>query len=360
MTLFVNNRFMNLLTASRKDVRQEHRPVPSPSAALVLPFNPKMTPRSDLDLLVQNMQASAERSLLAAHPSGEAMPVIRKLQQLLRSLNFSTHRTGVALFASGDIGKTLYVDFAVEPRMIIDQPFRVRELADCKPAHKEYLLLLLTGTQSKMYRNNVSGLRLVKSNTPQNIYAYLNEVPEKTGNFSEISNRHEVMLNKFMHYMDEGLGAVLKAYPLPVFVAGTERVAGHFGRITRHEKNIAGYVYKHCIDANEQELEEVLHPMLEDWRQLTGRMLLLQIEKAAEAGKLICGIGEVTKVARCSNSRIIIIEEALSQARHGGGFYREDPIDEIVEKVLDNGGAVEKLDKASLSKYGNIALIRYD
>ncbi|HVS96886.1 MAG TPA: hypothetical protein VHE54_10380 [Puia sp.] len=347
---------MSLPAIRAKNIREQRSGSAAAHAAIVLPFDPKMTPRRELDALLQSLQASAEKQLLETYASGAAMPVIKRLQQLVRSLNFSTHRRSVALFASAEEAKALYLDFAVEPRVIIDGPFRVRDLAECKPEGKDYLLLLLSGKQSKMYYSTASGLRLIKSNTPQNIYAYLNEVPEKTGNFSDRNDRHEVMLNKFLHHMDEGLGAVLKAYPLPVFVAGTERVAGHFARITRNDRNIAGYVYKHCIDASVKELAEMFQPMLDDWRQVTDRLLLLQMEKAAEAGKLVCGIEEVRKAARCSNSRIVIVGRSSAGA---DAFYREDPIDEIVEKVLENGGSVEQLDAATLAGFGPIALIRY-
>jgi hypothetical protein len=319
-----------------------------------------MTPRHDLDSQVQHMQAAAEKALLAAHPSGEAMPVIRKMQQLLRGLNFSTHRIAVALFASVDTGKLIYLDFVVKPTLIVDKVFRIRDLADCKPDGKDFLLLLVSGNQSKTYVSEGGGLRLIKSNSPQNLYAFLNEIPEKTGNFSTTTDRHEVMLNKFLHHMDEGLGAVLKVWPLPVFVAGTERIAGHFSRITRHDSHIAGYIYKHCIYASEPELENLMHPLLENWQQVNSRLLLSQMEKAAGAGKLVCGIEDVRKAAQCSNSRVIIVEgDAFSEESSGETFYREDPVDEVIEKVLENGGTVEKLDKASLSTYGDIALIRY-
>ena len=336
---------MNLQSVSAQKAGREKRLDSPPCVTLVLPFNPKMTPRHDLETQIQNMQASAEKDLLTAHPSGDAMPVIRRMQQLLRNLNFSTHKTGVALFASAGIGKTIYLDFTVERKAIIDGTFRVRDLADCKPGRKEYLLLMLSGAQSKTYIYDDAGLRLIKNNAP---------------NFSDTGDRHEVMLNKFLHHMDEGLGAVLKAYPLPVFVAGSERVTGHFGRITRHGHTIAGYIHNDCIYANERKLEEMLAPVLENWRQVTGRLLLSQMERAADAGKLVCGIDEVRRAARCNHSRVIIVEENSRHERAPGeAFYREDHIDEIVETVLDNGGTLEKLDGASLSRYGSIALIRY-
>ncbi|HWB92858.1 MAG TPA: hypothetical protein VG605_13435 [Puia sp.] len=347
---------MNTLTLAR-DARVAGTPATlQPTIALVFPFDPKMTPKSQIEAAVKRILAMAEEDLLARHSAEEAMPVLKRLQQALRGLNYSTHKRSVAVWVSPAISGTTYMDFAVEERIFIDQPFRVRDLADCKPSGKEYLLLLLSGRESKMYLKTGNGLKLIKSNGPQTIYAYLNEVPERTGNFSDPGDRHEVMLNKFLHHMDAGLGQVLKAYPLPVFVAGAERITGHFARITRHTRNIAGYVYKHCMDARENELESLLQPMLDNWRQLRHQLLLLQLEKAAEAGKLVCGLEEVRKAARCSNSRLLVIENSEASAHE---FFTDGPLDAVVEKVLSNGGDVEKLDSRLMTKYGPIVLIRY-
>jgi hypothetical protein len=93
----------------------------------------------------------------------------------------------VAISVSKNTTKTTYLNFKVEAQITIDQPFRVTDLADCKPAEKEYLLLLLSSRESKMFLKTAKGLRLIKCNTDT------------------------VELNKFLHLMDVGLGAVLKA-----------------------------------------------------------------------------------------------------------------------------------------------------
>jgi release factor family 3 len=357
----INATSMNI-PAFTKQIAPRKTAASPPTVAVVMPFDPKMTLKPKLETAVKRIMETVEKALLANHSSEEAMPALKHLQQGLRGLNYSTHKQSVAVFASTDTARATYMDFPVDERIIIDTPFRVRDLADCKPAGKEYLLMLLSGTHSRMYRKAIdNGLQLIKSNTPQSIYAWLNEPPTRSGNFSDPDERHEVMLNKFMHHMDEGLDAVLKIYPLPVFVAGTDRITGHFASITRHQRNIAGYLHKHCMDCSETELEEMLRPQLDNWHQLRQQLLLLTMEKAAEAGKLVCGIDEVRKAARCSNSRVVIIERTPNAEGNDSPatFYTENILDQLVEKVLENGGVVEKLDPGLLGKYGPIALIRY-
>jgi hypothetical protein len=347
---------MNMPTLTQNNPQLQMPAAIQPSVAIVFPFDPKMTPKADLDLTVKRLLGTVEKELLARHTAVEAMPVIKRLQQALRGLNYSTHKRSAAVWVSASKAGTTYMDFAVEERLFVDQPFRVRDLANCKSSAKDYLLLLLSDTESKMYLQNGHGLKLIKSNGPQSIYAYLNEAREKSGNFADREERHEIMLNKFLHHMDEGLAQVLKAYPLPVFVAGAQKVAEHFSRITRQARNIAGYVHKHCIHSTPQELETLLQPMLDRWQQLRQQLLFLQLEKAAEAGKLVCGIEEVLKAARCSNSRLVVLERTQDNPT---AFYTDGPLDQIVEKVLENGGDVEKLDPGTIGRFGPVALIRY-
>jgi hypothetical protein len=125
-------------------------------------------------------------------------------------------------------------------------------------------------------------------------------------------------------------------------------VAGHFAQLTRNARHIAGYIHKQALDLSTKELEKLLEPAVANWNQTRESLLKTQLEKAAEAGKLVCGLEEVRKAAKCSNSRLVVIERDAS-----------GDVDQIVEKVLENGGDIEKADSETLAKYGPIALIRY-
>src|ERR1700750_3212957 len=78
-------------------VRQAH-----PQVTLVLPFEPKMTPRAILEQKLKDWQSEVEKDLMIGYSSQEVLPVINKLRQLCRNLNFSTHKRSLALFVSPD------------------------------------------------------------------------------------------------------------------------------------------------------------------------------------------------------------------------------------------------------------------
>jgi hypothetical protein len=100
------------------------------------------------------------------------------------------------------------------------------------------------------------------------------------------------------------------------------------------------------VDALAERLDQ-----LDDARQ---RVTLRQIETAVDAGRLEDGIDQVREAADSRNSRLLVFEKDQAQQ-----FYKEDSIDDIVEKVLNNGGDIKEVDKDALEKFHHIALVRY-
>ncbi len=350
-------------TTTTREQKVIERKETLPSVSMVLPFEPKMTAKSEWEPVLKAALRKAEKQLMAVYSSEEAMPLITKLQYLLNNLNTATHKRSIAIFVSPVVEKVMYMDLPMQEKIVVGAPFRVRDLVNCRKKGIEYLVLLLSARQSKMYRSEGTGLRLIKSNAPQNVYAYLNEVPERTANFSDPSGRRETMLDKFLHQMDAGLSLILKAYPLPVFVLGDSREAGHFAKITHNDKHIAAYIHKSCLEAGEQQLLDYLQPYITDWQAVSRQDALRQVEKAHDAGKLAIGLDEVSKMAKYKSSRLLVVEEDMAAAslspNAGPDFFISDKVDTIIEKVLENGGDVQWVDKDRLKEYGHIALIQH-
>ena len=320
-----------------------------PLVVLVLPLDGK-DPRYD----IKNAIAKAESVLLSTHRIEDATPVIRRLHHLARNINFPPQRSSAALFVSGKVEKICYMAMKVEPQVIIDEPFRVRDLARCKRRDAEFIALVINGKQAQIYHGYKHPLRLVPIHRPEKLYTWLNEVPEKTGNFSDPDDRHETMLDKFLRHIDADLGEILNTSPLPVFVIGAERTIGHFAALTHHARNIAAYIPKDFAPESHQQLLDALTDSLGELETTIQRITLRQIESAVDAGRLEDGIDQVSDAADNRNSRLLVFEKDQPSK-----FYKEDSIDDIVEKVLSNGGDIKEVDKGALDKFHHIALVRY-
>lgn len=85
-----------------------------------------------------------------------------------------------------------------------------------------------------------------------------------------------------------------------------------------------------------------LHP----WNKHQLRFLL---HKAHEDGKLCCGLKAVWNTATHRKGRLLVVEEN----------FMEELVDDIIEKVLKDGGDVEFVEQGVLSGYQQIALIEF-
>ena len=165
---------------------------------------------------------------------------------------------------------------------------------------------------------------------------------------------------------------LLHAYSLPLFVMGTPRILGQ--RPSPKRKNIIGYIQGNYEEATEAELGEALLPYVNDWKKVKTEDLRLQLNKAADAGKLSHGIAEVWRAASQNRGRLLIVERILStepnmaktaasslkpKEPHNKFSYIKDAVDDVIEKVLERGGDVEFVDEDELLRYDRIALIQY-
>jgi hypothetical protein len=345
-----------------------------PAVSIILPFEPVMSSKNELKYKLKLSVQKVESELMKDYAMDKALPVILRLKNLVRNVNFNTHKKSVAIFVSPLIEKILYLDIAVEEKIIIDESFEIRDLVCSKKELHRYLLLVLTGKSLKIYLGNTGQFTRIVSEVPENIGAYENDIPERVANFSDPSYRKEVMLDKFLRHVDMGLDILLKAYPLPLFVMATGRTIGHFKKKSKNKQFVIDFIHGNFEESTEVELKETIQPYINDWKNVKQQNLLQILNTAMGAKKLALGIKEVWKAAQQKKGRLLVVEKNYSVAAQQGAdpeiiyqkdfsdnnsFYIKDAVDDIIEKVLENGGDVEFVDPNLLIDYGHIALTLY-
>ena len=281
----------------------------APAVSILLPFEPKMSLKHELEHKLKTVAGKIEKELLANFTSEKAHAVITRLQHILSHLNFNTHKKSIAIFISPEVEKVFYLDIVVKEKIIIDDCFEIRDLINNKKQNKQYLILHLTGKYSKMYLADNHKIDIIKSNVASNIYAYERDMPERVPHFDDPEKYKEKLLEKFLHHMDDGLTMIHAAFPLPVFVIGSEKILGHFKKITKNQSAIVEYVHGGYEDLKESEIAKIIEPQIADWSRIKQMTLLRQIEKAMDDHKLAHGIKEVLDAAIHKNCRLLIVEK---------------------------------------------------
>jgi hypothetical protein len=345
-----------------------------PAISVIMPFEPKMGLKTELMHALDMAADKVERELLEQYPADMEVLMMRKLRSIIKNLNFNTHKKSIAIFLSPVFEKVLYLDIPVEEKIIIDESFEIRDLVYSKKQMHKYLLLQLSSKEYRIYLGNSEDFIRIVSNTPDAADAYINDAPERVANFSDNQERKEILLDKFMHHADNALDIILQSYNLPLYVMGTQRVLGHFKKLTKHLGMVTGYVNGNYEEMTIPELKSVLEPYITDWQKVVQKDVLNKLDEAIGKQKLASGIRDVWREAAAKKGRLLLVEKNyMYAAEHGSSdeiiykaiepfnkfSYIKDAVDDIIEKVLENGGDVEFVEEGLLKDHHHIALILF-
>jgi hypothetical protein len=344
-----------------------------PAVSIIMPFEPKMSLKTELMHALKLAADKVELELQENYPDEMSTLVMQKLKGIFKNLNFNTHKKSIAIYVSPVFEKVLYLDISVEEKIIVDESFEIRDLVYSKKQLHKYLVLMLSSNESRVFLGNSETFVRLVSNTSQSV-AFENDAPERVANFSDAADAKEILMNKFLLHSDNGLDIILNAYHLPIFVLGVDRILGHFKKLTKHGAAVIEYVPGNYEEATTEQLKKILAPYITDWQKVKQKDLLNQLEEAANKNKLATGMREVWREAMNKKGRLLMVEKNyMFAAEHGGTddkiyktteqynkfSYIKDAVDDVMEKVLENGGDVEFVDEGVLKDYNHIALIQY-
>jgi len=346
-----------------------------PAVSVILPFDSKTNLTSEFQHSLKFAFDEVERRLAAEYPGDQAINVMNKLHHLTDQLEVNKRKKGIALFASPIFEKLVYLNVEVEPKILVDESFEIRDLVyDAKESQLHYLLLILGGDECKLFLGNHFHLLPVKMQIPSTLEAYINDPPQRVTNFSDPDAFKEAQVEKLMRSVDKELSNTLLKHKLNVFVAGSKSILGVFKSITHNEKNIENYIEGNYLEKSLNQLHQIIQPFILEWKHSRQLKLLQQIEDAANQKKLAIGIEQVWNDIYNKKGRLLIVEkDFMASGEHvndGFIFYKpttsenkfshmHDVVDDAMELILTNGGDVVFVDNGLLNSYEHIALIKY-
>lgn len=317
-----------------------------PAICLVTQFEPQINERSSIECRLKAMLEKAENRLLQQYSFRKALPVLARMQDLMQEISYHTYKKSIALLATPFVAKVLYLDFPVNETIRTGEDLDIRNVLKAKSNQSHYFVLVLLNGLARLYEGMQDRLVLIKHNL----------LPGK-GHLLQV---------------DVGLGLVLEAMRLPVFVMGERPLLEFYKKETTHAEQIMAYL---PVDAGagEKEFLAILQPELNNWQQHQQALLLQKLNRARQEGTLHSGIDQVWQAASHRRSALLAVEENYmhyTQRPKGAGKKDEpqawpliDPLEQFdqvngtIEEVLKDGGEVELMPAGSLRAFQQIALV---
>lgn len=343
-----------------------------PALTLILPFEPKMTLKSELSDSLKMAAEKLELELRDKYPAEVSALVISKLRSIISDLNFSTHKKSVAIYVSPVYDKVIYLDIPVTTKICLDGSFQIRDLLESRVKLQEYLLLYLSSSEMRMYLGNEEKLVKIISDTPEPTTLQLNRQRPKALHEIRQMGVHDFRREKFLRHADVSLGIMLGAYNLPLIVAGKQPILDSFRMLSNHLGSVVEWIpLREDADHKEQVIQAIL-PVVSRWEMFHRKNLINKLEAAKGRHKLVFGIGNVWKEARHHMGGLLMVAMDFEKAIRGGAdkgivympakpYNKHSPIkdvvDDVIKMVLENGGDVELIDGEMLKHYQHIVLV---
>ena len=369
LDLLAKSHFMNYLIMPEEDIATQRirrrRITPRyrfPSVSIFMPFNPKMGMKNKLTFSLSKATDKVVSELKDKYPGEMSLLVIQKLKAIIKNLDFNTHKKSVAIFVSPVFEKIYYLNIDLEEKVIVNESLQIRDLVDSKKQSQLFHVLLLSEKGSRIFLSDTNSSVKITSDSPAGVV-----------NFSNAATKKEMVMDKLLHHVDDSLDMILKHDRLPVFVMGTEKLAGQFKNITKNNEAIIEYVHGDYEECSLEDLKKLLEPHIPDWQKIKQENLLQQLKEAESKNKLSVGMEDVCHEVINRRGRLLLLgkqylydtnllvsgELSYKTAEPYNKFSCiKNPIDEMIEKVLENGGDVELVSNGFLEKYGQIALIK--
>lgn len=330
-----------------------------PSVSMILPIRPKVALRSEAAQIVKFAVDKARKQLKEIYPEQYSSAIEKSLDKAVGGIDYSAVKSSIAIYASPSLFKVFHLEVPVDEKIVIDSSFEIRDLVYAKQPSSRYIALLINGRQVKAFLSDNGGLMKLNLDIPDLLTDYDNDVAERVTNFSDPSERKEIVQDKYLKRIDTALSGILKTHKVPVFLVGVDRIIGHFRSISANNKAITDIIHGNYNELSILEIVELLQPHVYVLKNKEKAALLDEIEKAANAHKLVSGIRAVLKAAKEKSGRLLIIEQNYVYPEAAASFHVRDAVDDVIEEVIRSGGEVRFVEEGILEEYQHIVLLRY-
>ncbi len=178
---------------------------------------------------------------------------------------------------------------------------------------------------------------------------------------------------QFFRQVDEALAALQKEDHLPVIVVGVDRYLAFYQEVTKDPDAIIGLVAGSHDDPSPSALGKEVWPVFKSGSTLRRTRALVRLNEAVSVNRHASGIAQVWRATFDKRCQTLLVEtdfeypsdvspegDQLLPYSGRGAAALDDAVDEVIEKVLADGGDVFFYEPGVLDLHQKIAaVLRY-
>jgi len=345
-----------------------------PSLSLLAPTH-RTAPANQKDrIVVKNLAAEGLKRLQGEFTKREVAALTQNLKQLVDRVDWEHSLEGLALFASRDVAKAIQLPFRPRARVVVDATFATRDLVYSLNRAPRYRVLVLTEKPTRLFDATTNVLTEYTDKPFPMVHrgpGGASKLPGGQGiNRSAVRDESH---RQFFRKVDEALAAIQKDDHLPIVVVGVDRYLAFYQEVTKDPDAIVGVVSGSYDDPNPAALGKLVWPVFKSGATLRRTRALARLNEAVSVNRHASGIDQVWRAAFDKRCQILLVEtgfehpadvtpqgDQLLPYSGRGAAAVDDAVDEVIERVIADGGDVFFYEPGVLDLHQRIAaVLRY-
>jgi hypothetical protein len=345
-----------------------------PSLSLLAPTH-RTAPASQKDrVVVKNLATEGLKRLEGEFKKREVSALVQNLNKLIDRVDWEHAIEGLALFASRDVATSVSLPFRPKARVVIDETFATRDLVYSLNRAPRYRVLVLTEKPTRLFDATTNVLTEYTDKPFPMVHkgpGGASKLPGGPGvNRSAVRDEAH---RQFFRKVDEALAAVQKEDHVPVVVVGVDRYLAFYQEVTKDPDAIVGVVAGSYDNPNPAALGKLVWPVFKSGSALKRTRALARLNEAVSLNRHASGIDQVWRAAFEKRCQTLLVEtgfeypadlapqgDTLLPYTGRGPAALDDAVDEVIERVIADGGEVFFFDPGVLDLHQRIAaVLRY-
>ncbi|MGP0063462.1 MAG: hypothetical protein ACLQGP_07680 [Isosphaeraceae bacterium] len=359
---------------SRNDLKrlQGHRDYPSVS--ILAPTSRTAPANQKARIVVKNLLTKGLERLNGEFSKREIAPLVQNLNKLVDRVDWEHALDGLALFASKDFSAAIQLPFKLRPRVVIDATFATRDLVYTLNRAPRYWVLVLSEKPTRLFEASTNVLSEITHKPFPMVHrgpGGATRLPGGQGiNRSAVRDESH---REFFRKVDGALAEIQKEDPLPVVIVGVERFLAFYHEVTKDPDAIVGMVAGSHDGMSPSALGKLVWPVFKAGSTLKRTQALVRLGEAVKVNRHASGIIQVWRAAFEKRCQMLLVEtgfeypadvseqgDQLLPYTGKGEAALDDAVDEVIEKVLADGGEVFFYEPGALDIHQQIAaILRY-
>ena len=358
---------------SRSELKSLQAQQNYPSVSLLAPTH-RTAPANKRDrIVVKNLLTKAVERLHGEFKKREVASVIQNLNKLVDQVDWKHALDGLALFASRDAAMAIPLPFRVKARARHRRHTvrNARSRPHAQSRFARYRVLVLSEKPTRLFDATTNVLTEITDKPFPMIHkgpGGASKLPGGQGiNRSAVRDESH---QQFFRNVDDALAVIQKVDPLPLIVVGVDRYLAFYQEVSKLPDSIIGLVAGSHDGTSPSALGKLVWPVFKAGSTLKRTRALVRLKEAVSANRHASGIDQVWRAAFEKRCQILLVEQGFEYpadlAPDGdrllpytgrGAAALDDAVDEVIERVLADGGEVFFYEPGLLDLHQQIAAV---